>query len=156
MGPTCPFWVPTMLWKGSSIQQNLVWVFAHLDRQLLISLSLSVQLYSNRVLYWVLLVNVWVLPGPTRGSCIQKMSFGGVLIQTGNFYFHCHGWFSLHKFSNTYGSTDARRENPYNIEVGRTNLKMVWIPQPSFWKTIVKLAAIDREIAKVPNATLLE
>ena len=44
-----------------------------------------------------------------------------------NFYFNCHGQFSLHKFSNTHVRTQARThahlENPY-IEVGRAHLKI--------------------------------
>ena len=41
-----------------------------------------------------------------------------ILINIDNFYFHCHGQFSLKKFSKTHPRTHTRLENS-QIEVGQ-------------------------------------
>ena len=61
----------------------------------------------------------WVLPVPTWVPNIWKLSFRGLLIYCDNFHFHCHGQFSLYKFSNTHPRTENSR-----IEVGRAHLKI--------------------------------
>ena len=49
--------------------------------------------------------------------------FWTTLIYLDNFYFHCHGQFSLYNFSITHPRTHAHLENSH-IEVGRAHLKM--------------------------------
>ena len=79
------------------------------------------------ILSWALILGptepFGVLPCPTGVPRISKMYFWNILINIDNFYFHCHGQFSLYKFSKTHSRTDARLENSH-IEVGRAHLTM--------------------------------